>query len=170
MDTTKKVAEEDSLRSASSNRKLKGYGPHLTYYGYGADSIRLNDMQVVFKFLLNLPGIIGMKRLTMPYVLSYDGADKPNDYGVTGIVIIATSHISIHTYPHDKTFFLDIFSCKQFDQKKALAFIRKTFDAKMEDVALVVRGKHFRQKKMSSSAVISHLSPTRRPIHALALL
>src|SRR3990167_8820477 len=170
MSKTKKAIRRGSSRSTVGEGDLKGYGPHLTYDGYEADPVRLNDMKVVFDFLLNLPTIIGMQQLTMPYVLSYDGADKPDDYGVTGVVIIATSHISIHTYPHDKTFFLDIFSCKQFDQKKALAFIRKTFDAKMEDVALVVRGKHFRQKKMSSSAVISHLSPTRRPIHALALL
>lgn len=125
---------------------LKGYGPHLTYDGYEADPARLNDMKAVFDFLLNFPAIIGMQRLTQPYVISYDGADKPNDYGVTGVVIIATSHISIHTYPHDKTFFLDIFSCKQFDQKKALVFIRNTFKAKKEEVEFVVRGKHFRQK------------------------
>lgn len=126
---------------------VKGYGPHLTYDGYEADPVRLNDMKVVFDFLLNLPGIIGMQRLTMPYVLSYDGADKPNDYGVTGVVIIATSHISIHTYPHDSTFFLDIFSCKAFNQAKALDFVRKTFGVKVEERNLVVRGKHFRQKK-----------------------
>jgi|SRR3989344_3913186 len=158
MDTTKKVAEEDLLCSASSKRGLKGYGPHLTYDGYDASPIRLNDMRVVFDFLLKLPAVIGMQRLTMPYVLSYDGANKPDDYGVTGIVIIATSHISIHTYPHDGTFFLDVFSCKQFDQEKALSFIRKTFGAKKEEVDLVVRGKHFRQKKILSSAVISRLS------------
>lgn len=145
MDTTKKAIDQDALCN-TSEVKLKGYGPHLTFDGYEADPARLNDMKVVFDFLLKLPAIIGMQRLTQPYVISYDGADKPNDYGVTGIVIIATSHISIHTYPYDKTFFLDIFSCKQFDQEKALAFIRETFGAENEDIALVIRGKHFRQK------------------------
>lgn len=125
---------------------MRGYGPHLTFDGYEADAARLNDMQVVFDFLLRFPSIIGMKRLTQPYVISYDGAEEPNDYGVTGIVIIATSHISIHTYPHDGAFFLDVFSCKLFDKEKALAFVRKTFKAAREEVGLVVRGKHFRQK------------------------
>lgn len=138
--------EPPSESDGDSERGVKGYGPHLTYDGYGADPIRLNDMKVVFDFLLNLPAIIGMQRLTMPYVLSYDGGDAKDDYGVTGVVIIATSHISIHTYPHDKTFFLDIFSCKAFDQEKALAFIRQTFGAKREDIDLVTRGKRFRQK------------------------
>ncbi len=146
MSKTKKALDDDPSRRTGGSNEIKGYGPHLTYDGYGADPARLNDMKIVFDFLLNLPKIIGMQRLTMPYVLSYDGADKPNDYGVTGVVIIATSHISIHTYPHDRTFFLDIFSCKGFDQEKALAYIRKTFGAKSEEVDLVTRGKRFRQK------------------------
>lgn len=162
MDTTKKAVRQSSLRNAGNVGEIKGYGPHLTYDGYDASPAHLNEIQTVFDFLLNLPAIIGMKRLTMPYVLSYDGADKPEDFGVTGVVIIATSHISIHTYPYDGTFFLDIFSCKQFDRGKALAFIRKTFGAKKEDVSLVVRGKHFRQKKMTSSAVLSRLSQLSR--------
>lgn len=143
---TKKKFSLNMLHGMSNEWKLKGYGPHLTFDGYDADPARLNDMQAVFDFLLKFPAIIGMQRLTQPYVISYDGADKPNDYGVTGIVIIATSHISIHTYPHDKTFFLDVFSCKQFDKERALSYIRNTFDAKKEDVDLVVRGKYFRQK------------------------
>lgn len=138
--------EEPPSESDGEGERLKGYGPHLTYDGYEADPARLNDMKIVFDFLLKLPAIIGMNRLTQPYVLSYDGAEKPNDYGVTGVVIIAESHISIHTYPHDKAFFLDIFSCKAFEQKKALAFIRQTFGAKVEEINLVVRGKRFRQK------------------------
>ena|SRR3989338_10484627 len=147
MSKTKKAVRRGSSRSTVGEGDLKGYGPHLTYDGYEADPVRLNDMKVVFDFLLNLPAIIGMQRLTMPYVLSYDGADKPDDYGVTGVVIIATSHISIHTYPHDSTFFLDVFSCKGFYQEKALAFIRETFGAKKEEIDLVVRGKRFRQNQ-----------------------
>lgn len=143
---TDQEQEPPSESDGDGEGEIKGYGPHLTYDGYEADSVRLNDMKVVFDFLLNLPTVIGMQRLTQPYVLSYDGGEAKDDYGVTGVVIIATSHISIHTYPHDKIFFLDIFSCKAFDQEKALAFIRKTFGAKAEEKSLVVRGKHFRQK------------------------
>ncbi|MES2087527.1 MAG: S-adenosylmethionine decarboxylase [Patescibacteria group bacterium] len=145
MNTKQRAVSQNIPSDTDRKNEIKGYGPHLTYDGYEADHVRLNDMQVVFEFLLKLPAVIGMQRLTQPYVISYDGADMPNDYGVTGVVIIATSHISIHTYPYDKTFFLDIFSCKAFDQEKALAFIRKTFEAKKEDVQLTVRGKRFRQ-------------------------
>jgi S-adenosylmethionine decarboxylase len=149
MNTKQRVIGQDTVSDSDephSSDDVNGYGPHLTYDGYDADPTLLNNMQVVFEFLLKLPAIIGMNRLTQPYVISYDGAEKPNDYGVTGIVIIATSHISIHTYPYDKTFFLDIFSCKGFDREKALTFVRETFKVKQEEVELVVRGKRFRQK------------------------
>lgn len=102
-------------------------------------------MQLVFQFLSKMPEILGMHKLTQPYTLSYDGGGIAEDYGVTGVVIIAESHISIHTYPHDKTFFLDVFSCRPFDVEKTLAFVRETFKAKKEDINVVVRGKSFRQ-------------------------
>jgi len=144
-----KIAEKDSLGIKlpvpSVEEIKKGYGPHLTYDGYECPPLPLENMQLVFQFLSKMPEILDMHKLTQPYTLFYDGADKPDDYGVTGVVVIAESHISIHTYPHDKTFFLDVFSCKPFDTEKALAFIRETFKAGKEDVNLVVRGKQFRQ-------------------------
>lgn len=124
--------------------KNEGYGPHLTLDGYNCDPELLNNMHLIFQFLSVLPKQIGMNKLTQPYVLSYDGGEKPDDYGVTGFVIIAESHISIHTYPHDRTFFLDIFSCKPFDVEKAKQIVRDTFKVGDEETNLVVRGKKFR--------------------------
>ena len=129
----------------SNSENQEGYGPHLTFDGYNCDPELLNDMKLVFKFLTDLPKSIGMNKLTQPYVLSYDGGDKPDDYGVTGIVIIAESHISIHTYPHDKCFFLDIFSCKPFDVDKAKQIVNFTFKVGNDETNLVLRGKHFRR-------------------------
>lgn len=125
--------------------ELNGYGPHLMFDAYKCDLAKLNDMKLVFQFLTDLPKQIGMNKLTQPYVLSYDGGDKPDDYGVTGVVIIAESHISIHTYPHDGAFFLDVFSCKPFDVEKAKQIIRETFGVNEEDVSLGVRGKRWRR-------------------------
>ena len=132
--------------------ELRGYGPHLTFDGYGSDPDLLDDMRVVFEFLLNLPAILGMNKLTQPYVLRYDGGDKPEDRGVTGFVIIAESHISIHTYPHDGAFFLDVFSCKPFDVEATLRFVRDTFKVAREETELVTRGKQFRQEDKDSNA------------------
>lgn len=133
------------------NMDVRGYGPHLTFDGYGGNPDFLDDMKLVFEFLLNLPAILGMNKLTQPYVLRYDGGDKPEDRGVTGFVIIAESHISIHTYPHDGAFFLDVFSCKPFDIEKTLRSIRDTFKVTEEETEIVTRGKRFRQENQDSA-------------------
>ena len=132
--------------------EVRGYGPHLTFDGYGCNPDFLDDMKLVFEFLLNLPAVLGMNKLTQQYVLRYDGGDKPEDRGVTGFVIIAESHISIHTYPHDGAFFLDVFSCKPFDVETTLRFVRDTFKVADEETELVTRGKRFRQENQDSNA------------------
>ncbi|MFH0927753.1 MAG: S-adenosylmethionine decarboxylase, partial [Candidatus Micrarchaeota archaeon] len=74
------------------------YGPHLTMDMYGCDKERLSSVEFVSKFLDGLPAKIGMTKIIPPYVFKYEGI-KPEDWGVSGIVLIAESHIAIHTYP-----------------------------------------------------------------------
>jgi len=81
--------------------------------------------------LTGCPGRLGMTRITEPKVLHYD-APKVEDSGVSGFVIIAESHISIHTFPHRDYVNIDIFSCRPFDQDSALAEARALFD--LDDV------------------------------------
>ena len=63
-----------------------------------------------------------MTKIIQPYVFRYHGV-VPEDWGVTGMVIIAESHISIHTFPDHKRFHMDVFSCKPFDSDAALRII-----------------------------------------------
>ena len=50
-------------------------------------------------------------------------ATNEDEGGVTGTVVITTSHGAIHTWPLRRRFAMDIFSCKEFSEDKALAFI-----------------------------------------------
>ena len=72
---------------------LTGSGPHLMLDCYGCSNIE--DLEKAHKFLDELPGRIGMKKLAPPYVIKQD---KEHDKGVTGVVILETSHASIHTF------------------------------------------------------------------------
>ena len=87
---------------------------HLVVDAFVADGQRLGDVAAIFDLLDTLPERIGMTKITPPYVFRYSGV-KPEDWGVTGVVIIAESHISIHTFAEHKRFHLDVFSCKRFD-------------------------------------------------------
>lgn len=87
---------------------------HLVVDAFVADGQRLGDVAAIFDLLDTLPARIGMTKIAPPYVFRYSGV-KPEDWGVTGVVIIAESHISIHTFAEHKRFHLDVFSCKPFD-------------------------------------------------------
>ena len=54
--------------------------------------------------------------------------------------MIAESHISIHTFPDRQYVNIDIFSCKDFDDKKAIDRIIETFALEKIKVWIVDRG------------------------------
>ncbi len=67
-----------------------------------------------------------MTKIMPPYVFKYHGK-VPEDWGVSGFVLIAESHISIHTFPDRGYLSLDIFSCKEFDHDQAVAYATELF-------------------------------------------
>tara|TARA_Y100000758_G_C15837065_1_gene344177 strand:+ start:51 stop:437 length:387 start_codon:yes stop_codon:yes gene_type:complete len=100
---------------------------HLLVDGYGADPNLLADQTLIAEFLDEFPSLIGMNKISSPHVYYYVG-DVPEDWGVTGFVVIAESHISIHTFPDRRYVNIDIFSCKEFDDKGTLAKLQSRFD------------------------------------------
>jgi len=47
--------------------------------------------------------------------------------GVSGFVIIAESHISIHTFPDAGLLTADVYSCKPFDIALVKSFVKSSF-------------------------------------------
>ena len=99
---------------------------HLVIDGYRGDTEKMWDKQRLETFLFDLPPILGMTRITEPSVLGYD-APKPEDSGISGFVIIAESHISVHTFPRKDYVNVDIFSCQSFDKDQALDRVKELF-------------------------------------------
>jgi len=99
---------------------------HLTIDGFGGDRELLGSEALVTSLLDRFPGQINMTKISEPFVFRYDGA-KPEDWGVTGFVIIAESHISVHTFPDHGYVWVDIFSCKEFEAPQALEKVVDAF-------------------------------------------
>ena len=112
---------------------------HLVIDGYGGDVEKMWDQQLVRDFLDQFPSKLAMTPITEPQVLKYTG-DNVEDAGVSGFVIIAESHISIHTFPHRQYVNIDIFSCKSFDYQRALAEAKQLFDLTDVKTWLLDRG------------------------------
>jgi S-adenosylmethionine decarboxylase len=99
---------------------------HLVIDGHGCDPKQLTDAEHVRRFLDAYPDAISMTKITPPAVYTYKGP-KPEDWGVSGFVIIAESHISVHTFPDRGYINVDVFSCKEFDTALAVQEIQKLF-------------------------------------------
>lgn len=93
---------------------------HLVMDGYGADAHKLQDELLVRELLDIYPDAIGMTKISEPLVHRYTDGKVPVDWGVSGFVLIAESHISVHTFPDRGYLNVDIFSCKAFDAELAV--------------------------------------------------
>ena len=91
---------------------------HLIIDGYGSNPRLLQDEEYIYQLLDTYPSRIGMTKISAPTVFRYVGS-KPEDWGVSGLVFIAESHISIHTFVERSYVNIDIFSCKDFDAEQA---------------------------------------------------
>ena len=112
---------------------------HLVIDGYAGNTDKMWDKEMVREFLTNYPDNLGMTRITEPNVLEYNGP-KIEDAGVSGFVIIAESHISIHTFPYRNYVNIDIFSCKSFDDHQAVRDAKDLFDLADVKTWLLDRG------------------------------
>ena len=100
----------------------QAFGPHLMLDLSDCNPIKLANLELIFTILNDLPENIHMHKITQPYVFPYSGL-IPEDKGITGFVVIAESHISIHTFPEKHYAFIDVFSCKDFDYESAAKYL-----------------------------------------------
>lgn len=56
--------------------------------------------------------------------------------GVTGYVVLTTSHICIHTFPLKSEFKLDIFSCKPYNTVPIIDIITNNFNITKEHITI----------------------------------
>src|SRR5574341_1333115 len=108
---------------------------HVIIDGFGGDPEQLSDANVVRVILDQYPEMTGMTKITQPTVLPYNGT-KPEDWGVSGFVMIAESHISVHTFPERRLVWADIFSCKDFDASAVLEDFKQRFRLREMDVKM----------------------------------
>lgn len=133
---------------------MLGFGPHLTIDGYGCNRDKLQDLELIYSVLDTFPSKIGMTRIMPPYVFRYQGAKK-EDWGISGFVLIAESHISIHTFPCKDYISVDIFSCKEFNIQKAITYMKEIFEIKKLNESIFNRGLDFPKNIEKSVKIVS---------------
>ena len=130
---------------------------HLLVDGFGGDSEKLKSQEFVYKFLDKFPSSIDMNKISGPHVTTYNGPVE-QDWGVSGFVMIAESHISIHTFPDRSYTNIDIFSCKDFDEEKALTLIGEAFNFQQTKQWSVSRGLAYTEPESDNTSGTSGVS------------
>lgn len=60
--------------------------------------------------------------------------------GLSGVAVLAESHISVHTWPERDYAAFDVFMCGDAEPEKAIAILKKAFDADTVNVQTFYRG------------------------------
>jgi S-adenosylmethionine decarboxylase len=108
---------------------MSRHGRHVKIVGKG-DPARLGSVEAVRAMLASLVERVGMRALGEPH--TYDvvldlaklGKEPFEDEGgVTGVVVLSTSHIAVHTWPARPFLVLDLFSCRDFSPNAVLTHL-----------------------------------------------
>ena len=91
------------------------WGYHLILDCSGCDSVKMSDRTNVYNWITNLVKDINMEKIGEPNI-EYTAAHDINKAGFTAIQIIVTSSITAHFIDNLGHIYLDVFSCKKFDQ------------------------------------------------------
>lgn len=126
---------------------------HLVVDGHAADREKLQDKELLRRFLEDYPEVIGMTKMISPQVYTYRGS-KLEDWGLSGFVLIAESHISVHTFPDRRYVNIDIFSCKDFDVGSSLQKVEEVFSLTEVKVWELERGVEYMTPKAAYHGMV----------------
>jgi S-adenosylmethionine decarboxylase len=113
---------------------MKSLGKHLIVELYGCSSELLNNLVQVEKILIEA---VELSKATIIQPVFHHFSP----HGISGVVVIAESHFTIHTWPEYGYCALDIFTCgEQIDPDLSLQFLKTRFKAGNMSVMEIKRG------------------------------
>jgi S-adenosylmethionine decarboxylase len=113
---------------------LKHLGKHLILELWGCESKALDDQEGIENMLVNAVDSCGATLICVK-------THKFSPQGVTGVAVLAESHISIHTWPELGYAAMDIFTCgEHVNPEDALSTIRAFLKPDNFEVIDIKRG------------------------------
>jgi S-adenosylmethionine decarboxylase len=109
-------------------------GTHLLVDFYGVTPERLNDVELLRSCLQDATTCCRLKALRPPVLHPFEGG------GITGFILLAESHIALHTYPEYGFMALDISSCGGAQPQAAMEVFCAALHPRHTRVTTVVRG------------------------------
>src|SRR6266853_3968732 len=111
---------------------------HLMLELYNIEREILTNEPLIRRVLDEYPGRVDMEKVSPVHLYDIE-TSNPLDAGMSGFVVIAQSHISLHAWPEYGEVDIDICSCKEFSQEDAIAFAKEMFQTDDIEAHFVVR-------------------------------
>jgi S-adenosylmethionine decarboxylase len=111
---------------------------HLMLELYNIEREILTNEPLMHRVLDEYPSCIGMEKVSPVHLYDIE-TSNPSDAGLSGFVVIAQSHVSLHAWPEYGEVDIDICSCKEFSQEDAIAFAKEIFQTDDIETHFVVR-------------------------------
>ncbi len=134
---------------------------HLMLELYGCSREVLTDEPLIQRVLDEYPGHVDMEKVSPVHLYDIE-TSNPLDAGLSGFVVIAQSHISLHAWPEYGEVDIDICSCKQFSREDAIAFAKEVFQTGDVETHFVVRGSRSLRPEMPDPERLAEVLAARR--------
>lgn len=145
------------------NSHPKVFGYQLLLDLYDCKSGVCDDLDFGYRFLDNIVEEIGMEKQAPPNIFRSDEVKYPYKAGLSGWVPLIESSVVIHTLTVKNFITIDIYSCKYFEPKKAVAFCKKYFSPKKIERHFIERGHHYFISESDYHTLTVHNHHTKNP-------
>lgn len=124
------------MNTCNVNKDKKLYlGTHLLCEYYECDSNQIDNIDIISDALISAANKCKVTILEKSF-------HKFSPQGVSGVVVIAESHISIHTWPEHNYAAVDFFTCSEVcDTELIIEYLRNIFGSKRCESKKIMRGK-----------------------------
>lgn len=112
---------------------MEGLGKHVLVELFHCDELRIDSVRVVEEIMLRAA------ELCQTTVIQHF-FHKFSPYGISGVVLIAESHLTIHTWPEHAYAAVDLFLCGNHDWHGVVEHLKEAFGAGRCSVFEVTRG------------------------------
>ncbi|MEE8524716.1 MAG: adenosylmethionine decarboxylase [Thermoanaerobaculia bacterium] len=112
---------------------MKTVGQHLIAEYYGCDPSVLDDADRIRAHLEAAAAAVGA-------TVVGEASHRFSPRGVTAVVLIAESHLSIHTWPSRGYAAVDVFTCGGLDPRPACDYLGEALGAETTRFQVIVRG------------------------------
>ncbi|MEZ4885179.1 MAG: adenosylmethionine decarboxylase [Chitinophagales bacterium] len=118
----------------AEKRTLKALGKHIILELYGCPTELLSEPA-------DIQRILEAAALVMGATIVESTFHHFSPLGVSGVVIIMESHLTIHTWPEFAYAAVDIFTCGELDIEAGVDLLSKELQAEKVEIQMIERGK-----------------------------